>query len=119
MRMEKLNAGSEPIKAYVVLKQPAGSPGFSQSAPGHSGAMVPVAEYARDELRSRLERLGFFVRRVTPVSIIVEAPRKNVEGVFRGTLPRDEFSNSSPSGWRWSGNTSIPDELRDRVESVV
>ncbi|HKP75730.1 MAG TPA: hypothetical protein VJT67_09325 [Longimicrobiaceae bacterium] len=62
--------------------------------------------------------MGFYVKRVTPLTIIVEAPRETFEGVFRGKLGH-EPSTSMASGWRWKGAVRIPEELRERVDTVL
>jgi len=87
----------------------------------------------RERARAALEELGFFIRRVSPLSITVEAVPERFERTFRGRLKRvkpqkqvsqgrktaRESASSMEAIWTWSKSPEIPDDLRDVIDTVV
>ncbi len=121
----------ELIRAHVVLK---GSRGRLTS--GSTISSEDIQAYVcdpsvRERVRATLEKLGFSIRRVSPLSITVEAAPERFEKVFRSRLkrvPRRAISKGRKTGessfrggsfWTWSESPHIPDDLRDLIDTVV
>jgi hypothetical protein len=111
---------SEPVWAHVVLK---GKTGDLTAAEGPISSENVEAYTAspdvRDQVRTQLEDLGFSVQHVSPLSIAVEATPEQLENTFDGQLEKIENPDQPVSVWKWSRSPKIPDELSDKVDTVV
>lgn len=131
--MKPASRTSEQIRAHVVLKGPAGSL-TSGSAISSEDVQAYVCDpSARERVRAALERLGFSIRRVSALSITVEAAPERFETVFRGRLKRVRAQRpvsrrrktaeglASPVGpsWTWSQSPEIPEDLQDVIDTIV
>jgi len=124
---------SEQIRAHVVLKGPAGSL-TSGSTISSENILAYVSDSSvRERVKAILEKLGFSIRRVSPLSITVEAAPEQFETVFRGRLkkvgPRQQVSrrrkttegsvSSVGPFWTWAKSPEVPEDLQDMIDTIV
>lgn len=131
--MKPSSRTSEPIRAHVVLKGPAGSLTAGSTISSENVQVYVCDPSVRERVRATLEKLGFSIRRVSPLSITVEAAPEQFETVFRGRLkrvgPRHQVprrrktaeGSVSPVGpfWTWSQSPEIPEDLQDVIDTIV
>ena len=110
---------SKLIRGYVVLKGRGGSSLSNTSISSRNIGELTSTRDAREEVSDRLKELGFSIRRVSPLSITVEAPPEKFEVVFHGRLKRAQSSEHPSDNWGWSELPEIPKDLRDKVDTVV
>jgi hypothetical protein len=119
----------QPLRAYLVLKQPkpqAVSP--VQGTAAQRTAFPRLTPDAGGRLRTRLEKLGLLVRNADGVSVAVEATRSTLERLFSGRIEERHLRPAGSAGpsfyssdhyWAWADVPTIPNELRNDVETVV
>lgn len=121
------------VRAHIVLKGPAGgaTSGKPVSSQNVQGYVADLSE--RERVCNLLEKLGFSICRVSPLSITVEAPVDTFETVFRARLKQVDLGQQPPSKqkadqvqdsgrqflWAWSEPLRIPTEMSDAVDTVV
>ncbi len=121
------------VRAHIVLKGPAGgaTSGKPVSSQNVQGYVADLSE--RERVRNTLEKLGFSICRVSPLSITVEAPVDTFETVFRARLKQVDLGQQRPGKqkadqaqdlrrqrlWTWSEVPLIPPEMSDAVDTVV
>lgn len=102
------------VQAHVVLKRPADD--------SSSTRVKPPAPEIREEARRQLKELGFTVVRVSPLSILVEAPREKFEAVFHALTEQrgTDFQKQWPKTYSvWNEEPKIPASLQRTVENIV
>lgn len=114
------NRSPEWIRAYAVLKGPAGAVSSAGGPVSASNVKAYTASPAvRKEARVRLEDLGFSVTRVSPLSITVEAPPEQFETVFHGRLEKSKHPELPSDFWSWFEPPEIPEDLKDKIDTIV
>lgn len=108
------------IRAHVVLR---GKGGVSATDPALTPAHVDqaVATPQTVEEASRfLKSHGFTIRRVSPTSIMVEAPPRQFQLAFKAKPTRvpTDTTTSRPI-YTWDEPPKIPDSLKNVVAEVV
>ncbi len=124
---------SEQIRAHVVLKGPAGGLTAGSTISSKNIQSYVCDPAVRERVRATLEELGFSIRRVSPLSITVEAAPERFEAVFRGRLKRvglrhqlsrrrktaDGSVSSVGPFWTWTKSPEIPEDLQDVIDTIV
>lgn len=117
----------------MVLKGPAGSLTSGSTISSEQIQAYVCDPSVRERVRAALERLGFSVRRVSALSITVEAAPERFETVFRGRLKRvrprrlvsrrrksaEGLASSVGPIWTWSQSPEIPEDLQDVIDTIV
>ena len=130
------------VTAYVGLRNPTGV-SVASAPPSMLSAQniqqMIATPQTREGARRWLESQGFNVERVSPMNIVVTAPRRRFEEVFGAPLaPAGAAAGSSPkrppaaarvrgksrpapaaSYWDWAAAPTIPSEAKDLIDSVI
>lgn len=95
---------------------PAGSGLTGAPAVSASNVQTFVAEPAtREKVSAILRDYGLEVRRVSPLSILVEAPVRQLERVFKAKV----LEAPTGSGRSWASPPILPADLADLVDAVI
>ncbi len=111
--MKSRGQTTEAIRAHVVLKGASGTVTSGEPISSENVQTYMADPQLRERARAILEKLGFSIRRISPLAITVEAPPARFETVFQGRLSQAEGI------WTWSKSPVIPAELSDIVDTVV
>lgn len=115
------------VSGYVVLK----GVGVSLSAdpPGETrrpAEPTAASKETQESVKRELRKLGFHVRRSSPLSVIVDGSLELFEKVFDARIghsqpvaPQQKGSGAQPAGLSWATAPKIPEELAEDVEAVV
>lgn len=132
--MKQQKQSSELIRAHVVLKGPGGSLTSAAQISAQNVQSFVVDPSVREQVRIFLEKAGFSICRVSPLSITIEAPPAQFEQVFRGRLARKSAPRQIGGGkqkaakrskaaegafWTWAEMPKIPTEASDMIDAVV
>ena len=111
--MKSRGQATEAIRAHVVLKGASDTVTSGKPISSKNIQTYMADPQVRERARAILERQGFSIRRVSPLSITIEASPARFETVFHGRLSQAE------GFWTWSKSPVIPAELSDIVDTVV
>ncbi len=111
--MKSQGQTTEAIRAHVVLKGASGTVTSGEPISSENIQTYMADPQVRERARAMLEKQGFLIRRVSPLSITIEASPARFETVFQGRLTQAE------GFWTWSKSPVIPAELSDIVDAVV
>jgi subtilase family serine protease len=96
---------------------------LKRAAEGSQLARVePPPPEVREEARRELENLGFTIVRVSPLSILIEAPAETFESVFHTQAQRRNATSHKPwprSYLAWKEEPQIPAPLEKTVQHIV
>lgn len=112
--MDQKASREAPVQAHVVLKRVAEN--------SQSRHVEPPSPEVREEARRELENLGFTIVRVSPLSILIEAPSEKFESVFHTQAERQDAASEKqwpPSRLAWKAEPQIPPPLEKTVEHIV
>ena len=129
--MAKTVPTERPVRAYVILKGSQRRVATDAPVTAASARQYVATPEVRQRVRVALIKLGFSVRRVSPMSITVEGDPECFGRVFRARVGYHGDEATPESGGRvsrlapgaqspfWSEPPTIPDSLRDDVDEVV
>lgn len=129
--MPKTLRTERPVRAYVILKGSQRSVATDAPVTAASAQQYVATMEVRQRVRDALIKLGFSVRRVSPMSITVEGDPECFGRVFQARVGYHDDDATPESGGRvsrlapgpqspfWSEPATIPDSLRDDVDEVV
>ncbi len=129
--MAKTLQTERPVRAYVILKGSQRSVATDAPVTAASAQQYVAAPEVRQRVRDALIKLGFSVRRVSPMSITVEGDPECFGRVFQARVGDHDDDATPESDGRvsrlasrpqspfWSESPTIPDSLRDDVDEVV
>lgn len=103
-----------PVRAYVVLKGPAGGAVSARAVSAKTVAGYVAGSAAQARAKEALAELGLRVVRASGLSVVVEGGPEVFERVFR-VRPEQGHGQS----WSWSGTPRVPDSLSSLVDTVV
>jgi hypothetical protein len=109
----------EWLLAYAVLKRPSGSSLRDEPLTARNIKAHLASPEVIEQVRHRLEDLGFTVTRVSPLSITVEGSAEQFESVFHGRLRKLPHPQIPSGFWTWFEPPEIPDDLKDKVDTIV
>ena len=107
------------LRAYAVLKGSASSVPSVEPVRSHNIRAHIASPEVREQVRRRLEELGFTVTRVSPLSITVEASVEQFERIFHGRLGKVEHPEAPSAFWSWLDPPEVPEDLKDKVDTIV
>jgi hypothetical protein len=93
--MQRQSQTSETIRAHVVLKGPAGSPVSAKSVSAENIQAYVSDPSVGEQVRSALEKMGFSVRRVSPLSINHRSRSRTVGERVSWTTQKDRIVRAS------------------------
>lgn len=120
-----------PLRAYVILKGSQRSVATGAQVTAASAHQYVAAKEVRQRVRDILIKLGFTVRRVSPMSITVEGHPECFSRVFQARVGHHENGAAPKTASRvsrrrpgtqaplWAEPPTIPESLRNDVDAVV